>query len=186
MRLRIGQTTSGSREPFGEIPAREAWEESMGSKKTFQHLRVLARILLIGALLALGGCRMILLFTGLGETIEQAETGSPEAVLQDALAAALIEEEGAAWRQFKALIHPEQMERNNQKKLWRTDRFPRLRRQVDNYVLDKSIPSFNLVGYKELKSGEHVLSIENAKSESGTPCTFALHEGAFYIKSCSL
>ena len=56
----------------------------------------------------------------------------------------------------------------------------------DNYVIDKSIPSFKLVGYKELKSGEHVLSIENAKSESGTPCTFALHEGAFYIKSCSL
>jgi hypothetical protein len=158
----------------------------MGSKKRFRHLRVVVWVVLIGALLALGGCRTILLFTGLGETIENAETGSPEAVLQDALAAALIQEEAASWRQFKGLIHPEQMKRNNQKKLWRTERFSRLRRQVDNYVIDKSIPSFKLVGYKELESGEHVLSIENSMSESGTPCTFALHEGAFYIKSCSL
>ncbi len=142
--------------------------------------------IVLACLLTVGGCRKIKMMTGIGETIEQADTGSPEAVLQDAIVAAQIEDEGKAWRQYRALIHPNEVKRTNQKKLWRTDRFARFRRQIDNYLLDPSIPSFNLVGYKVLESGEHVLQIESNKSETGTPCTFAEHEGAFYIKSCSL
>jgi len=158
----------------------------MGSGKLKIRRRWVLFAVVVGCLLVLGGCRKLRMYTGLGETIESASTGSPEAVLQDALAAALMEDEGKAWREFKALIHPEQLARNNQRRLWRTDRFKRLRRQVDNYILDPSIPSFKLVGYKELESGEHVLSVESSANETGTPCTFALHEGAFFIKSCSL
>ena len=143
-------------------------------------------VLLLG-LSSLGGCRKIRFYVGWPEEVTNAPADSPEAVIQDALRAALEKGESKAWRQFRDLLHKDSIKTGGQRKLWRNERFARMRRQIKNYIRDPGLPSYALIGYKVLDSGEHVLLLESSASKVGTPCTLMRDaQKGWKIKSCSL
>ncbi len=147
----------------------------------------LIAVLLLAFVLPATGCRKIRFITGIGEVVKNPEGGSPEELIQSALTSALIESQDRGWNKFRKLIHPEQKKTLIQREEWQKNRFPRLRRQVKNYVIDPSLPSFTLLNIQERNNGRILLHIENIKGDVGTPCTLK-QDGRkkWKLWSCSL
>ncbi|MGM0575452.1 MAG: hypothetical protein ACQEXJ_06950 [Myxococcota bacterium] len=112
-----------------------------------------------------------------------------EAVIAEAIQAALEEDEAKGWRQFEALLHSGQKLAPHSLQNWREFNFSSFRRKVDLYVKDDAEGvAFEVVRVDELPGDRVKLFIRNEKS-SPTPCTVKKDpeaDGAWRIHNCSL
>ena len=81
---------------------------------------------------------------GITTTIDDTDPGTPEAVLYDALTAALEKDEAKGWKAFRSLLHSEQLSSAISEKTWRTMNFSTLRRKARLYLEDDGKPSYQL------------------------------------------
>lgn len=139
------------------------------------------------ALLMTSGCRKVRMWTGIGLVVEQAEEGTPEEIIQRSFEAALMESESKGWNQYRKLIHPEKNKTVIQKEEWKKDRWPRLRRNIEHYILEPSLASFRVLNEDERENGRFIIHIENNKGEVPTPCALKKDtRNRWKLWSCSL
>ena len=147
-------------------------------------------ILLLGMamiLLTTSGCRKVRMWTGIGLVIEQSEEGTPESVIQRAFEAALLDSEHKAWNKYRKLIHPEKNKTVIQKEEWKKDRWPRLRRNIEHYIIDPSLASFRITNEEERENGRFIIHVENQKGVVATPCALKKDQrNRWKLWSCSL
>lgn len=146
--------------------------------------------LAVACLLVLSaGCQDVRRMAGITTTIDNPEAGTPEAVLYDALTAALDADEAKGWKAFRALLHSEQLSSAISEKTWRTMNFSTLRRKARLYLEDDGKPTYKLAYTEDVAPSSIKLFIFNEKSEVPTPCTLkpdAAHNNAWRISLCSL
>ena len=147
----------------------------------------LALVAISLTLLTTSGCRQVRMWTGIGLVIEEAEDGSPEEVIQQAFEAALVDSSSKAWNQYRKLIHPEKNKTIIQKEEWKKDRWPRLRRNINHYIIDPGLVSFRVMNEEERENGRFIIHIENNKGEVPTPCALKKdNRNRWKLWSCSL
>lgn len=148
--------------------------------------------LLLAALIAcssISGCQSLRKMTGIKTTVSDPEPGSPQAVLQDALKAALQADEGEGWEAFRALLHSDQLLSPASEASWRTMNFATFRRKAKLYLEDDAVPTYQLAFVEEPRENIRKLFIHNEMSDAPTPCSFkrdAKAENAWRINLCSL
>ena len=152
-------------------------------------MRVMWALALTALLLCTAGCQQVRRMAGIHTTVEAPEAGSPEAVVFDALAAALDPNEPKGWKSFKALLHSDQLASPISEKTWRTMNFSALRRKARLYLEDDALPTYKLAYTEDMAPAGLKLFIFNEKSEVPTPCTVhpdPQHNNAWRISMCSL
>lgn len=141
------------------------------------------------ALGATSGCKQVRRMLGITTTIDNPDDGTPEALVRDVIAAALMADETKGWEAFRKLLHSDQLRSGVSEKSWRTMNFPALRRKVRLYLEDDSTPIYELAYAEEVAPTSVKLFVANEKSEVPTPCTLkpdAEQGGAWRISICSL
>jgi hypothetical protein len=139
------------------------------------------------ALFATTGCRKVRMLTGIGLEVVDAEAGSAEEVIQEVFTAALLDSQSKGWNLFRKHIHPEKNSTVIQKEEWKVDRFPRLRRNIDHYILDPSLASFKITNEQVRENGRVLLHIKNSSGDVSTPCTLKKDaRNKWKLWSCSL
>lgn len=155
-------------------------------KRMLRTLTLLVSALLLVALVATGGCRKLKTMTGIGETVEEPEAGSPEATVQKVLEAGFAKQELEGWEKFQALLHSDQHSPQSLKN-WRQFNYVNLRKKVGFYVKDQAKMSFVIMDEAEGEDGTVTLFLENTQSDMPTPCTVKKDtDGAWRITKCSL
>lgn len=151
-------------------------------------IRYLTSILLIALMLtAASGCRTIKYKMGISTTVETPEPGTPEATIQAALTTAMKLDEEAAWGEFRQLLHSNEIKSPQGEKEWRTLRWPRMRRQVQLFVVDPAKVSYKILNERVLDDGNIEIYLHNTQSDLPTPCTVKKDiDGAWRITRCSL
>ena len=122
-----------------------------------------------------------------GELITAPAAGSPEAVIQGLIAAAMYPDEAAGWKVVRALLHssisnPRAIEG------YRQMNYAASRRKVALFTPDDTKPHFRIVKRDQLTAEKLKLFIHNEKSMP-TPCTLtkdAEADGAWKVYVCSL
>ncbi|NUN12548.1 MAG: hypothetical protein HUU55_02800 [Myxococcales bacterium] len=150
--------------------------------------RYLTYVLLIAFVLTLSaGCRTLKYKMGIATTVDAAEPGTPEATIQAALAAAMQLDEEVAWGQFRQLLHSNEIKSPQGEREWRTMRWPRMRRQVQLFVVDPGKASYKVLNERTLDDGNIEFYLQNSQSDLPTPCTVKKDtDGAWRITRCSL
>ena len=155
--------------------------------------RHLLLIVALAGLLAIGfagaSCKKIKHGLGIGTTVSEAEEGTPEGTLHQAMTAALDKDAERGWRAFRKLLHSE--EHNNiALRDWETLRFKRMRKQVHLYVSSEDPVTFEVRRIEERPNGAQRVFIYNSGNpENPTPCQLLIDEkqgGRWRIKYCSL
>ncbi len=126
---------------------------------------------------------------GIHTTIDAPEAGTPEAVLYDALVAAIEPDEAKGWKAFRGLLHSEQLSSAISEKTWRTMNYSTLRRKARLYLEDDGKPAYKLAYTEDVAPSSLKLFIFNEKSEVPTPCTLkpdVTQNNAWRISLCSL
>ena len=151
---------------------------------------------IIGVLLAtatLGGCETIdkVRLKTLGITVSDPEVESAEWVLMQAIKAAQDKDKERGWEKFQRLLHTSERS-NNALQGWLRSGWPRLRRQVDDYVDEDG--SFRIVDLKKMDTSTGKLAgidfyIVSHKKENPTPCAVYIDQkkgNRWRIRRCSL
>jgi len=152
-------------------------------------MRLLLVVALAFAVVSSVGCQQVRRMAGIHTTIDAPEAGTPEAVLFDALAAAIEPDEAKGWKAYRALLHSEQLSSAISEKTWRTMNYSTLRRKARLYLEEDGNLSYKLAYSEEVAPASLKLFIFNEKSEVPTPCTLkpdAAHNNAWRISLCSL
>lgn len=152
-------------------------------------MRVTWIMALVALLLCTAGCQQVRRLAGIHTTVDAPEAGSPEAVVFDALAAAIESDEAKGWKAFRQLLHSEQLASPISEKTWRTMNFSTLRRKARLYLENDSSPVYKLAYTEDIAPAGIKLFIYNEKSEVPTPCTVnpdPEHDNAWRISICSL
>lgn len=152
-------------------------------------MRVTWALALVAILLCTAGCQQVRRMAGIHTTVDAPEAGSPEAVVFDALTAALEPDEAKGWKSFKALLHSDQLASAISEKTWRTMNFSTMRRKAHLYLEDDAQPTYELAYTEDMAPVGLKLFIRNEKSEVPTPCTVnpdPQHGNAWRISICSL
>ena len=151
------------------------------------NVRSLLLALLVVFLLGTSGCRKVRMWTGIGLVVENAEEGSPEELIQKIFEAALLDSDSKGWNLYRKHIHPEKMKTVIQKEEWKRDRWPRLKRNIDHYVIDPSLASFRVKNEELRENGRFIIHVENEKGEVPTPCALKKDgRNRWKLWSCSL
>jgi hypothetical protein len=155
-------------------------------KHRFRTLAWLLGLALLVALLATGGCRKLKTMSGIGETIETPEPGTPEATVQEVLKAGLERSEQTGWERYSTLLHSTQQSTQSLRS-WRQFNYVSLRKKVGNYLKDPTKFSFVIMDEEEGEDGTVTLFLESKNSEMPTPCTVKKDtDGSWRITKCSL
>ena len=152
-------------------------------------MRVAWALALVAVLLCAAGCQQVRRLAGIHTTIDAPEPGTPEAVLFDALSAAIEPDEAKGWKAFRALLHSDQLASAISEKTWRTMNFSALRRKARLYLEDDGKPIYKLAYTEDIAPAGLKLFIYNEKSEVPTPCTVnpdPQRANAWRISICSL
>ena len=152
-------------------------------------MRMTWALALVALLVCTAGCQQVRRLAGIHTTVESPEAGSPEAVIFDALTAALEPDEAKGWKAFRELLHSDQLVSGISEKTWRTMNFSALRRKSRLYLEDDSLPTYKLAYTEDIAPAGLKLFIYNEKSEVPTPCTVnpdPNHANAGRISICSL
>ena len=128
----------------------------------------LAALLLAAALLP--GCNTIRKYLGWGKTVESAEAGTPEAVIQNVIRAGLEEDQKKAWMDLLEQLHSQERTAAGSATTCRRTYWPAFRRKVRFLALDPSIPSFELI-YTETSSDDLFMKVfvKSSAAEVPTP-----------------
>lgn len=126
--------------------------------------------LMVGLLFVPGckGCKSLRAKLG-GIKVTNPEKGTPEYVVQEALKAAAEKDEAVGWAKFKALLHPETVSTALAYSNWRRFAWMRMRRSVNNYLLDQSKFSFKIERWVDVKEGRVHLFIKDKTREMAKP-----------------
>lgn len=148
----------------------------------------LAALLLVVS--ATSGCQKIRMQFQLKTTVSEADPGTPEWLILEAISAAQEPDEPTGWKRFKALLHSHELESLANTKEWRTLRYASFRRKVYLYTEDDSKPTYQLRYYDEQDDGALRYFIENeGNPEMPAPCRFRKDpkaDHAWRIYNCSL
>ena len=122
-----------------------------------------------------------------GTLVKAPEEGSPEALLQGVVAAAMYPDENAGWEALKALLHSEL---KSPKKLesYREMNYAASRRKVKLFTPDDTKPYFRVVSRSASSDDEIKLFVHNEQSLP-TPCTLKRDSeaaNAWRVYACSL
>ncbi len=175
--------------------------------RTSRRLRTTTALALTGLiallfLTAAPGCKKIRRMLP-ATTVDAPEAGSPEAVVREALDAAMEPDEATGWSKFKGLLHSEQLGPASLHS-WRSLNFQSLRRKWPLYVYDdkgepcsttkhcnaNTPPVFKESYTESAREGEEKIFVENqGNPDNPTPCKLkrdpkANNEWKIYI--CSL
>ncbi len=159
-----------------------------------QTLRMVA--LVIATLMAstmFCGCETIdkIRLKTLGITVSDPEVETAEWVLMQAVEAAQDKNAERGWEKFQRLLHTSERS-TNALQGWLRGGWPRLRRQVDDYIADDG--SFRIVDLKKMDTSTGELAgidfyIESRKKENPTPCAVYIDKkkgNRWRIRRCSL
>ncbi len=152
-------------------------------------MRLGLAVMVAALLLTSVGCQDVRRMAGITTTIDDPDPGTPEAVLYDALTAALDKDEAKGWKAFRSLLHSEQLSSAISEKTWRTMNFSTLRRKARLYLEDDGKPAYQLAYTEDVAPASLKLFIFNEKSEVPTPCTLKpdpAQNNAWRISLCSL
>ena len=122
-----------------------------------------------------------------GELIKAPPAGSPEAVIQQLLMAAMNPDEAAGWKTTSGLLHSS-MSAQKAQKSYREMNYPASRRKVALFTPDDSKAHFRVTRKTSPSDDKVKLFIHNEKSMP-TPCTLKRDpaaEGAWRVYVCSL
>jgi len=149
-----------------------------------------ARLALIGllALLALPGCQFLRLKLGFGYGVDVAVAGTPEAVIQDALKAAIEPDAEKGWVEFLKLLHTEQKDKGSLES-WKGLKFREMRKKATNYVTNVATTGFTVKRVREEDDGNVSYFLHSPKTDMPTPCTVKPdpeQSNAWRITRCSL
>ena len=89
--------------------------------------------------------------------------------------------ESKGWNQFKKLIHPTKKTRIQ--KMWKDDRWSRLRRNISHYITTPGTASFRVMEEPGRRLSIHV---ENSEGDVPTPALKKDDVGRWKLWSCSL
>ncbi len=123
------------------------------------------------------------------KTIENPEAGTPEAIVQEAIKAAMTKDEAEGWKHFRSLLHSSELESPASEKNWRQMNFATFRRKVPLFLEDPSKPVYKMQYYEETADGMYKVFVINSKSDVPTPCGVkrdANNNDEWRIKMCSL
>ncbi len=145
---------------------------------------------LLAFTVGLTDCRWIKMKLGIGTDISSPDEGTPEWVVQQALAAAAESDEEKGWDRFARLLHSEQRYANSLKQ-WRAFKFRDFRKRVQNYVKDAKGPTYTIMRWVEEgeKGDTLTIFVESNKTDMPTPCTVQIDDnlkGLWKITRCSL
>ncbi len=119
--------------------------------------------------LSLGTCQKVKMKLGIGEVVTNPEPGTPEAVVQEVLRAALNPDEEAGWEHFVKFLHSEELDSPVAMNHWRNLKFPALCKKAIHLVQDPASVTFVIMDRRE-EPPSLILMVKNAKSELPTPC----------------
>ena len=122
-----------------------------------------------------------------GVLVQAPKAGSPEAVVQGLIAAAMYPSEEAGWEAVQPLLHSSISAPAALKK-YRQMNYATSRRKVALFTPDDTKPHFRVVQQSKLSEDEIKLFVHNEQSMP-TPCTLkrdAQAEGAWRVYVCSL
>ena len=132
------------------------------------------RIVWVVAIALLGGaagCQKIKSKLGIGDTVTNPDSGTPDKVVQDVLKAARMADEEQGWEKFVGLLHSEETEMPASLSTWRDMKYRAIRKKADFLLSEKSTFTFKVMDRRESEDG-HTLQIflENTASDMPTPC----------------
>ncbi len=122
-----------------------------------------------------------------GTLVQSPNPGSPEAILQGVIAAAMYPDEAAGWKALRALLHSS-IKSPRALTSYREMNYAASRRKVKLFTPDDTKPYFRVVSRSELSKDKLKLFVHNEKSMP-TPCTLKRDpeaENAWRVYVCSL
>lgn len=132
---------------------------------------MICRPILLATAMALSfsACQKVKLKLGIGDKITSAEPGTPEAVVQEVLKAALNPDEQAGWEHFSKLLHSSELDSPVAVNDWRNTKFPSIRRKAQYLVDDKTSFAYTIMDRRE-EPPSLMVFVKNSQSDLPTPC----------------
>ncbi len=142
------------------------------------------------ALSSLSGCQDMRQQFQLKTTVSDPEEGTPKWVIFKAIEAALMEDEAAAWVEYKKVLHSSEFKSLQNVREWRQLRFSTMRRKVRLYTEEGQGATYQFRYMNEQDDGAIRLFVHNeGDPELPTPCRLRKdpeNGGAWRIYNCSL